>query len=51
MFYDPIMSALQEEPEFEESPGDGGTVTVATFVSLSVGLLLAFAATNLLLEQ
>jgi len=53
MFYDPIMSAVHEEPEFEESPdpNDGGTATCSTFVPLCAGLLLAFAATKFTLSN
>jgi len=45
MFYDPVMSTINEEGQVD-SPTDGSTATVATFVQLCAGLLLAFAATK-----
>ena len=44
MFYDPIMSALMEAAV--ANPSDDGRANCATFVPLTVGLLLAIAATK-----
>jgi len=46
VFYDPIVDDTDENVQDETDPTDGGSTICATFLPLSVGLLLAFAASK-----
>jgi len=46
VFYDPIVDDTDENVQDGTDPTDGGRAICATFLPLSVGLLLAFAASK-----